>query len=157
LSEPGDFLEVPPLITGPVFLSAGDLNGFEFGSSVLNPYELFRALTPSDTIQDGVFVYKGTFAVPLAAALTHTQRADALLKAGDVAGALLEARVGEQLAPAELTPNLTLARALLASHQADASAEARAAIARAEARMQAMDPATRAQWQVTVDKLRAGK
>jgi 4-amino-4-deoxy-L-arabinose transferase-like glycosyltransferase len=156
LSEPGDFLEVPPVITGPVFLSAGDLNGFEFGSSVLNPYESFEKVTPADRIQDGIFVYDGTFAVPLAAALTHSQRADALLKAGDVAGALREARTGEQLAPTEVTPNLTLAKVLPASHEDGATAEAREAIGRAEARVQDMDPATRAQWQTTVDKLESG-
>ena len=156
LVEAHDLLEVPPVITGPVFLSAGDLNGFEFGSSVLNPYESFRALTPTDTIQDGIFVYNGTFSVPLAAALTHTQRAQELLSAGDTTGALAEARTGEQLAPTELTPNLTLAKVLFATRDAGLAAEAQQAIARAEARMQAMDPATRAQWQVTVDKLRTG-
>jgi hypothetical protein len=123
---------------------------------VLNPYESFQGLKPADTIQDGIFVYNGTFAVPLASALTHSQRADALLKDGDLAGALKEARTGEQLAPTEVTPNLTLARVLLASHEDGATAEAREAIARAEARMQDMDPATRAQWQTTVDKLQPG-
>jgi hypothetical protein len=153
LSEANDFLDIPPQITGPVFISAGDLNGFEFGSSVLNPYESFRAVTPSYSIQDGIFVYNGTFSVPLAAALTHTQRADALLKSGDTAAALAEAREAEQLAPNELVPNLTLAKVLLATHQPEASAEAQQAIARAELRMQDMDPATRAQWQLTLNKL----
>jgi hypothetical protein len=157
LSEPDDLLEAPPRITGPVFLSAGDLNGFEFGSSVLNPYESFRALTPSDTIQDGIFVYNGTFSVPLAAALTHAQRAEALRRSGDLAGAVADARLAQQLAPNEFTPNLTLARMLLASHQPAATAEAQQAIARAEIRLQDMDPATRAQWQATLDQLRAAK
>ncbi len=60
---------VPPVIDGPVLISAGDLNGFEFGSSVLNPYEAFRGLKPSAYVQDGVFVFDGRFAVPLASAL----------------------------------------------------------------------------------------
>ena len=101
-------------------------------------------------------MYDGTFAVPLAAALTHSQRADALMKAGDVTGALQEARTGEQLAPNEVTPNLTLAKVLLATQGEASAVEAREAIARAEARMQDMDAATRAQWQTTVDKLESG-
>lgn len=154
LSQRDDFLEVPPQITGPVLISAGTLNGFEFGSSVLNPYESFRALTPVDSIQDGIFVYDGTFSVPLAAALTHTQRADALLTRGDTSGALAEARLAQTLAPGEVTPNLTLAKVLLASHAEGVTAEAQQAIARAEDRMKDMDPATQLQWQAQVDKLR---
>jgi hypothetical protein len=157
LYSPGDLLDVPPQITGPVFISAGDLNGFEFGSSVLNPYESFRALTPSDSIQDGIFVYNGTFSVPLAAALTHSQRAQARLKSGDLAGAVAEARLGEQLAPNEFTPNLTLARVLLATHKPEDAAEARDAIARAERRARDMDPATRAQWQSTLSGLQGSQ
>jgi hypothetical protein len=153
LFEANDFLDVPPQITGTVFISAGDLNGFELGSSVLNPYESFRALTPSDTIQDGIFVYNGTFAIPLAAALTHTQRAQALLKSGDTAAALAEARQAQQLAPNDVVPNVTLATVLLATHQPAEADEARAAIARARLRTQQMDPATRTQWQATLDKL----
>lgn len=153
LSQANDLLDVPPEITGPVFLSAGDLNGFEFGSSVLNPYEAFQAITPADSIEDGIFVYNGTFSVPLAAALTHTQRADAFLTSGNSAAALAEARRAQQLAPTEFTPNLTLAKVLLATHQPQQLAEAQQAITRAEQRMQAMDPATRAQWQLTLDKL----
>ncbi len=46
-----------------------DLNGFEFGSSVLNPYESFRSLQPNANIQNGVLVYNGTYSIPLASAL----------------------------------------------------------------------------------------
>ena len=40
-------------------MSAGDLNGFELGSSVLNPYESFEKVTPADRIQDGFLCMTG--------------------------------------------------------------------------------------------------
>ncbi len=70
-------------------------------------------------------------------------------------------RIEQLLDPLHVHPaappmaNLRLAK-VLASHQDGATAEAREAIGRAEARMQDMDPATRAQWQTTVDKLQSG-
>ena len=146
-----DLLDTPPQITGPVFISAGDLNGFEFGSSLLNPYESFRALTPTDSIQDGILVFNGTFSIPLAAALTHTQRALASMKAGDNPAALDQARIAQQLAPTDFTPNLTLVWAALATHQ---YAEAQQALSRAQSVVNRMTPESRAQWQPKLDKLR---
>ena len=87
-SVPEDILDVPQTISGPVFISAGSLTGFEFGSRVLNPYESFLRLKPVAQIQDGIFVYDGSFSVPLASALGPTQLSGNLLKAGDTAGAL---------------------------------------------------------------------
>ena len=52
---------VPSVIDGPVFLSAGTLTGFEFGSNALNPYREFERLTPVASIQDGVEVFEGRF------------------------------------------------------------------------------------------------
>ena len=80
--------EVPPVIDGPVLISAGDLNSFESGSRVLNAYEGFRGLKPTAFIQDGVFVFDGQFAVPLASSLSHVQRSQVSLKKGDVAGGI---------------------------------------------------------------------
>ncbi len=61
-------------IAGPVLISAGTLNGFEYGSSVLNPYREFEKLKPDASIADGVLVFEGTFRIPLASALSHVQR-----------------------------------------------------------------------------------
>ncbi len=146
-SERDDLLDVPPEITGPVLISAGDLNGFEFGSSVLNPYESFRSVRPVDYIQDGIFVYHGTFAVPFASALTHAQRSRSLLSAHDTAGALREAQRAEQIAPGEVEIELALARALAASGD---EARADAAFARALTKVQTMDPDAQEEWTKTI-------
>src|SRR5882757_673507 len=90
---------VPATISGPVLISAGTLTGFELGSNVLNPYRSFQGVTPVASIQDGVLVYEGSFAVPLASALSHAQESEALLKKKDVDGAVAEARVAVGIAP----------------------------------------------------------
>ncbi|WP_433967176.1 glycosyltransferase family 39 protein [Tunturiibacter gelidiferens] len=72
--------DVPASIDGPVLMSAGVLSGFEFGPGALNPYEQFKSLKPTATIDYGVFVYDGHFDIPLAAALSHVQKAGLLLQ-----------------------------------------------------------------------------
>ncbi|HEY0784643.1 MAG TPA: glycosyltransferase family 39 protein, partial [Acidobacteriaceae bacterium] len=54
-------VDAPPSITGTVFVSAGTLTGYEFGSVLLSPYQPFMSVRPIDTIDRGVFVYQGTF------------------------------------------------------------------------------------------------
>lgn len=76
-----DLAEVPAEIDGPVLISDGDLESLELGSGKLNPYDDFRARQPVAVIQYGVDVYDGHFAVPLAAALVHAQRAADLVEA----------------------------------------------------------------------------
>ncbi len=76
-----DLEDVPAEIEGPVLISDGDLAGIELGSGKLNPYDAFRSRRPTAVIQYGVDVYDGKFAVPLAAALVHAQRAVDLVKA----------------------------------------------------------------------------
>jgi tetratricopeptide (TPR) repeat protein len=77
---------VPTEIDGPVLISDGNLASLELGSGKLNPYQDFRARRPVATIQQGVYVYDGHFAVPLAAALVHAQRAEALVKGTKLKG-----------------------------------------------------------------------
>jgi 4-amino-4-deoxy-L-arabinose transferase-like glycosyltransferase len=110
---------VPTVIHGPVFISAGDLNGFEFGSSVLNPLEGFRAAKPSAFIQDGIFVFEGEFAIPQASALSHTQAAAVLLKAGKADAALAEAQAAEALTPGEFRAEMAMGDALSALGRKD--------------------------------------
>ena len=65
---------VPPSITGAVLISAGDLSGCEWPSGQLNPYRSFQSLHPDLAIDDSVFVYQGTFAVPEISALAVRSR-----------------------------------------------------------------------------------
>jgi 4-amino-4-deoxy-L-arabinose transferase-like glycosyltransferase len=107
--------DVPPSIDGPVFMSAGVLAGFEFGPGALNAYEQFKRLKPAAVIDYGVFVYQGHFEIPLAAALSHGQKAGLLLAQEMLPEALAEAQQAEALAPDSATVNAILGRALDAS------------------------------------------
>jgi len=139
-----EVLEVPPVIDGPVLISAGDLNFFEMGSKVLNPYLAFQGVKPTAVIQDGIFVYDGRFAVPLASALAHTQTSATLLKAKDAAGALKEAELAEQIAPGEVEVERALGDALVAVGR---KSEALAAYDRAGAKIATMEPEAREKWE----------
>ncbi|HEY5382869.1 MAG TPA: phospholipid carrier-dependent glycosyltransferase [Acidobacteriaceae bacterium] len=142
-----EVLPVPPVIDGPVLISAGDLNGFELGSSVLNPFESFRHLKPTRFIQDGVFWFDGRFAIPLASALSHVQLSTAALKQHNPQLALTEAQQAEQLAPGAVLPELALGDALAASKN---PTEARAAYTRAASTIATMEPGARETWQATL-------
>lgn len=134
---------------GPVLISAADLNGFEFGSSVLNPYQPFINAKPTAFIQDGIFVFNGTFDLPLASALSHTQQSTALLKANDIPGALREATLAATLAPGAVHPEIALGDAEAAAGNKPA---AREAYNRAATTIQTMDPDARTQGLSTLQK-----
>ena len=104
--------DVPPVIDGPVLMSAGVLSGFEFGPTPLDPYDRFRQLKPVAVIDYGVFIYDGHFEIPLAAALSHGQKAGVLLAQNKAPEALAEAQLAETLAPNSATVNATLGKAL---------------------------------------------
>lgn len=140
-----DVLDVPAVIEGPVFISAGDLNGFEFGSRVLNPYESFRNVPPRAFLQNGIFVFDGSFSVPLAAAFSHVQRSKELLKKKDVDGALREAVIAEQISPGAVEPEIALGKANAAAAK---PVEAQAAYARARLTINSMEPDARKMWAV---------
>jgi 4-amino-4-deoxy-L-arabinose transferase-like glycosyltransferase len=129
--------DVPPAIDGPVLMSAGVLSGFEFGPGTLNPYEKFKRFTPGAVIDDGVFVYNGHFDIPLAAALSHMQKSQLLLKDNQPAEALTEAQQAEALAPASSAVVQQLGEALAANGQ---TAEARVSDQKALALAQAIHP-----------------
>jgi 4-amino-4-deoxy-L-arabinose transferase-like glycosyltransferase len=104
----GEAIDAPPAIDGPVLISAGDLSGFEFGGGKLNPYEQFRQLHPSAVIDYAVFIFNGHFQIPLAAAISHTQRAKQLLATKQLPEALAEAQQAVALAPDAVEPNAVL-------------------------------------------------
>jgi hypothetical protein len=92
-------VETPPVISGTVLISAGDLEGIEFGDGLLNPYDQFWRVKPTAVIQHGVYVFDGTFAVPLAAALVEANDASKLVAAGKKEAALMKAEEAARLAP----------------------------------------------------------
>jgi hypothetical protein len=139
----------PLILEGPVLISAGDLNGFEFGSSALNPYESFRSLHPTRFIQNGVFWFDGTFTVPLAAALPHVELSALALRHHNIPQALSEAQQAEQLAPGEVEPELALGDALAADGRA---ADARIAYTRASPKIETMEPGARQIWRTSLSE-----
>lgn len=92
-------VSAPPVISGTVLISASDLEGIEFGDGKLNPYGQFWKIKPVAVIQHGVYVYQGTFRIPLAAALAEAQEAEDLSDDGQSAAALAKAEDAERLAP----------------------------------------------------------
>ncbi len=140
---------VPPVIHGPVLISAGDLNSFEFGSTALNPYEAFRSVKPTAFIQDGIFVFDGEFAIPMAAAVSHTQQTAVLLKAGKTTEALQEAQTAEALNPGGLREEIAMGDALSAAGRKQ---DAMTHYAKALTVAQGMEAGGREKWVPIVEK-----
>ena len=121
-----ELIDVPNLINGPVLISASSLSSVEFGPGTLDPYGQFKSLKPAAVIDRGVFVFDGKFELPLAAALSKTQRAQNLAQAKQLDQALQEAQAAIALAPDAIQTQLALGDILLAmgqSQQARASYE----------------------------------
>ena len=93
---------IPPSISGAVLISAGDLSGCEWPSGQVNPYRSFQPLHPDLTIDDSVFVYQGTFAVPEISAVSRAQQSQALLAKRQSGPALVLAREAVVTAPGNL-------------------------------------------------------
>ncbi len=108
-------VSTPPVISGTVLISAGDLEGIEFGDGRLNPYDQFWKVKPTAVIQHSVYVYDGTFAVPLAAALVEARDASNLADAGQKEAALVKAEDAARLAPWSGQVQATLGDVLSAS------------------------------------------
>ena len=140
---------VPAVIEGPVLISAGTLTGFELGSNVLNPYREFQGLKPVAEIQDGVLVFEGKFDVPEAAALSHVQESEALLKKKKLDGALAEAQQAVSIAPESLRAQMALGDALMALDKKD---EARTAFVKAAVLVKSMEPVAQEVWVPRVEK-----
>jgi tetratricopeptide (TPR) repeat protein len=81
------------------------LSGFEFGPGPLNPYEVFKHAEPAASIDYAVFVFNGRFEIPLAAALSHAQKAQFLVRDKRFDEALAEAQQAVTLAPNAVKPN----------------------------------------------------
>jgi 4-amino-4-deoxy-L-arabinose transferase-like glycosyltransferase len=116
-----------PIISGTILISDGNLAGVD-RSGKLNPYDQFRTLRPTATIDEGVYVYEGTLTLPLAAALSHAEVAQGLIRQKRYDEALYEAKLATQLAPESTDALTALGDALDGLHRAP---EAEAAYATA--------------------------
>jgi hypothetical protein len=107
---------VPPVISGTVLLSATTLpprGGPE--------YAPIRSTQPIALLGGSVLAYRGTFRVPLLAALSHATRALQFAELGRAREALAEAQIGAQLAPHDRR----IQRALAVARQAIGTTAAR--------------------------------
>jgi hypothetical protein len=133
---------VPPIVHGPVLISYGDLNGFEFGTKVRNPYQRLFERKPDDVIANGVAVFYGDFTLPEAAALEYVQQAHVNLTK-DPQAALSAAQSAVALVPDGFDANVSLGDAFEATGN---YAAAGAAYAVAMRRIQDMEPSAQEYW-----------
>ena len=136
-------IDTPETIRGTILISAGTLTGYEFGSNVMNPYRQFQKMRPVDVIQDGVFVYDGTFDMRFASALGHVTRAIDLTAAKQFNAALAEAKTAVQIDPDELQAQMVLGDTLASLGR---TLEAKAAYQSALAIANGMEPSAAAEW-----------
>jgi hypothetical protein len=147
-------IDTPRTITGTLLISAGTLTGYEWGSNVLNPYREFQKLKPVAFIQDGVFVYDGTFDMRFASALGHVTRARDLTGAGQLASALVEAQTAVAIDPDELQAQMVLGDTLTALGQPlDPKPAYQAALAIAKT----MEPSAEAIWVKIIQRKIVGR
>lgn len=135
-------IHVPTVVHGPVLISFGDLNGFEFGSKLQNPYQKLFERQPDDVIANGIAVFYGDVTLPDAAALEYEQRSRNLLKK-DPHAALAEAQAAVALVPNGFDANLALGDAFAAL---GAQSRAQAAYQVALARIDEMEPTAQELW-----------
>jgi 4-amino-4-deoxy-L-arabinose transferase-like glycosyltransferase len=141
--------EAPPAIDGTVLISAGNLSGFEFGADALNPYEQFKHVRPTAVIDYGVFVFDGHFEIPLAAAISHNQKAGHLLDAKQLPDALSEARQAVALAPDAVRTNAMLGDVLTAMGRPE---EARQSYHKALTLAKTIEPEFQVGWVAGLEK-----
>ncbi len=144
---------VPATIEGMVLISEGTLTGFELGSKVLNPYREFQQLKPVAQIQGGVLVFEGKFDIPEAAAWSHVQQSEHLLKKKQPEGALAEAQQAVSIAPDSVKAQMALGDALSALGRKD---EAKAAYEKAAVLVKTMEPEAQEEWVPRVEEKIAG-
>ena len=115
-------MEVPPVIHGTILISESDLDGVESGDGpALNPYEPFRTQKPTAILQDGVYVFQGSFSVPLASAWVMMRRSNELGKEGHHEEALAVAEEAERTAPGIAQVEMNLATNLMEVGQRNAA------------------------------------
>jgi 4-amino-4-deoxy-L-arabinose transferase-like glycosyltransferase len=121
---------IPSTLSGTVLVSSTETNGLLWGPDKLNPYQLFHDRTPDATIGNIIFVYRGTFDVPLLAAESNAAAAIGLLRQGRISEALALAQTAAQQAPDAADVNFVLGQTLLASGRIPEGRQAMAAALR---------------------------
>jgi len=106
---------IPATVKGTVLISAGTLSGCEWPSGKVNPYRSFLPLKPAETIDDSVFVYRGSFDISDAAAVARAQRSASLLAEKKPGEALALAREAVGIAPGNLSAQTALGDASAAT------------------------------------------
>src|SRR5271165_1404030 len=150
----GEKFDVPVEIDGPVLISGSNLSGYEYGPAELNPYAQFQELKPTAVIQNGVYVFEGHFALPMAAAIGHVQKANEFQAAKRLDEALAEAQTAVTLAPTSVKANVTLGDVLRAMGRED---EARRSYEKALKLAQTIAPEFQVGWVETVRGKLEGK
>ena len=141
-------LHIPSVIHGPVLISFGDINGFEFGTKIENPYQQFFEREPDDVIANSIAVFYGDFKLPEAAAIEYVQRARSNLKK-DPQTALAAAQQAVAIAPDGFDANVALGDAASAAGD---WITAKAAFAVAMRRVDQMEPSAQEQWRPILQK-----
>jgi hypothetical protein len=90
---------IPSTISGTILVSSTEIDGLLWGPDKLNPYQIFQDCAPDATICNIIFVFRGTFNVPLLAAESNAAAATVLLRQGRVPDALSHAQTAGQQAP----------------------------------------------------------
>ena len=150
----GEKFDMPAEIDGPVLISGSNLSGYEYGPAELNPYAQFQQLKPTAVIQNGVYVFDGHFALPMAAAIGHMQKASEYLEAKQLNQALAEAQTAVQLAPASVKPNVMMGDVLRAMGREE---EARRSYEKALNLAQTIAPEFQVGWVAGIQQKLAGK
>lgn len=135
--------DTPPVIDGPVFMSHIPLTFYESGSSLLSPYREFMKLKPTAVIENGVFVYDGTFQVPYAAAFDHAVKSRDLLEQHQPEQALAEAQSAIAVAPDYMLALMALGEAQKALQK---NADARVTFEKALTIARRMEPTAQEVW-----------
>jgi 4-amino-4-deoxy-L-arabinose transferase-like glycosyltransferase len=146
-------LDTPAVIQGPVFFSHIPLTFYESGSSLLSPYREFEKLKPTDVIENGVFVYDGSFEVPYVAAFDRAVKSEDLLREGQPEQALAAAQGAMSLAPDYLPALMALGNAQTALQK---KTEARTTFEKALAIARTMEPTAQDVWIPRVQEKLAG-
>jgi 4-amino-4-deoxy-L-arabinose transferase-like glycosyltransferase len=107
-------VEVPETIHGNLLLSADDLEACDWPSDQLNVFERFRWVPMAEQIDHSVFVYRGDFHIPEAAALAAVQKSNILLGENRPAEALVAAQRAVTLQPQNLLAQTALGDAQMA-------------------------------------------
>ena len=137
---------MPPVIHGPILISLSDLNGFEFGTKVRNPYQSFFERKPDAIIANGIGVFNGDFAVPQAASLAPVWRAKEILDDDDnpnPSAALAQALQALAIEPDSFDGQIYAGDALHALHR---DAEARVHYEHAMKLVDTMEPTSQQKW-----------